>query len=167
MVDERLANLHVCGDSLPKVHPMMKLDFNVHFDASVERVFPYLAEPDKWLEFTPALIERTLIDGDPTVPGARWRSADKIGPLTVRFEDTLLAFEPNQRVKFAQSEPWNSWVEFTFVGDGNQCTVHVHFEAKPTGKIWWMGLMPNALATRIYRDDFDTLIRLLDSSFSG
>lgn len=139
----------------------MRTVFSVRFPHSVERVFPYAAEPEKWLEFTPALVERTRIDNGPVKPGSIWKSADRVSPMTVEFTDELVAIEPNQMVKWKQSAPWNSWAEYTYEADGDGTIINVHFEAIPSGRIWWLGFVPDRLATRVYQEDFKRLGRVL------
>jgi uncharacterized protein YndB with AHSA1/START domain len=82
--------------------------FTVRYEHPVEAVWPYLAEPERWLVYVPALVERTRIDPGPIGPGSRWRSVDRVGPLRVEFTDELVAIEPLHRVVFKQSSPGNS-----------------------------------------------------------
>ena len=42
--------------------------------ANVEKVWPYLTVPEKWLEFIPSLVERTRLDTGPVEPGAEWNA---------------------------------------------------------------------------------------------
>jgi hypothetical protein len=142
----------------------MRTVFSVRYPHPVEQVFPYLAEPEEWLEFTPALVERTRIDDGPIKPGSMWKSADRVGPVTVKFTDELVALEPNRMVKWKQSAPWNSWAEYSFEADGDDTIINIHFEGRPTGKIWWLGFMPDRLATKVYQDDFELLGKVLDST---
>jgi uncharacterized protein YndB with AHSA1/START domain len=139
----------------------MRIEFSVRYQHSVERVFPYLAEPEKWLEYVPALVERTRIDPGPLGPGSRWRSVDRVGPFRVHFVDELVALEPDRRVEFRQSAPWNSRVEYRVDPDGGATIVHVEFTASPSGRVAWLGLMPDALATRIFRRDMEGLATVL------
>jgi uncharacterized protein YndB with AHSA1/START domain len=144
----------------------MRTVFAVRYEHPVEIVWSYLAEPEKWLEYVPALVERTRIDSGPIGPGSRWRSVDRVGPLRVEFTDELVAIEPFHRVIFKQSSPWNSQTEYRVEADGNGTVVHVHFEGTPTGKIRWLDLMPDWLATRVYRNDMQNLTRVLGTEMS-
>lgn len=141
----------------------MRTVFTVRYEHPVEAVWPYLAEPERWVDYVPALVERTRIDPGPIGPGSRWRSADRVGPLRVEFTDELVAIEPFHRVVFKQSSPWNSQAEYRVEADGNETVVHVHFNGKPSGKIRWLDLMPDWLATRVYRNDMQNLTRVLDT----
>lgn len=76
-------------------------DFSIQHPA--EKVWPYLTVPEKWLEFIPALVERTRIDTGPVEPGAEWKSVDRIGPRKVEFTDLLAEIEPETRVVWLQS----------------------------------------------------------------
>ncbi len=136
--------------------------FSVRFDHPVERVWPYLAEPEKWLDYTPALLERTRIDSGPIRPGSTWRSVDRAGPVRVEFADELVELEPHRRVVWKQSSPWNSRVEFTVEPVGEETILHVDFEGRPSGKIRWLDLMPDFLATKVYQNDMKTLAGVLD-----
>jgi uncharacterized protein YndB with AHSA1/START domain len=139
----------------------MRVTFDVRFDHPVHEVFPYFAEPEKWLEYTPALVERTRLDEGPMRPGAIWRSVDRLGPVRVEFTDELVAVEPNRRVLWKQSAPWNSKAEYRVEADGEATVVHVHFEGIPTGNIRWLRLFPDWLSTKVYLHDMKTLAGVL------
>lgn len=81
----------------------MRTVFTVRCTHLVERVRPYLAEPEKWLDYVPVLVERSRIDSEPAGAGSKWRSVDRVGPLRVEFTDQLVLIEPNHRVIFKQS----------------------------------------------------------------
>ena len=50
-------------------------------------------------------------------------------------------------------------------GRRNGTVVHVHFEGKPTGKIRWLDIMPDRLATWLL-DNMQDLNRVLDTEAS-
>ena len=131
----------------------MKTVFTLRYEYPVAQVFPYLAEPERWLEYVPALIERTKLGEDPVGPGTKWKSVDRVGPLRVEFTDELVEIEPNRRVVFKQSSPWNSQVEYRVEADGDSTVLHVHWEGKLEGKIRWLDLMPDSWATKIFTND--------------
>lgn len=140
----------------------MRTIFSFRFDHPLERVWPYVAEPERWLEYTPALLERTRIDSGPIRPGSTWRSVDRVGPVGVEFTDELVELEPHRRVVWKQSSPWNSRAEFTVEPVGEETTLHVDFEGRPSGTIRWIGLMPDSLATKVYQNDMKTLAGVLN-----
>ena len=139
----------------------MKIDVEFHIPASIDQVWPYLVEPEKWLEYTPELVERTPIGEGTLEPGARWRSVDKYGPITIEFTDELVSIEEHKSVVWKQSAPWNSWYELTVRPEEDGCVVHCYFEGRPSGKIWFFNLVPNALSSKLYMDDLRRLRDLL------
>lgn len=140
----------------------MRTVFSFRFDHPVERVWPYLAEPENWLEYTPALVERTRIDSGPIRPGSTWRSVDRVGPVRIEFTDQLVEFEAYRSVVWKQSSPWNSRVEFTVERVGEGTILHVDFVGRPNGKLRWLDLLPDFLATKVYQNDMKTLAGVLD-----
>ena len=140
----------------------MKTVFSLTYEHPVQRVFPYLSEPERWLEYVPALIERTKIGDGPVGPGTKWKSIDRVGPLKVEFTDELVELEPNTRVVFRQSSPWNSLVEYRVEAAGDRTVLYVHFESKPGGKIRWLHLMLDSWATTVYMKDMKRIGDLLD-----
>ena len=141
----------------------MKTVFTITYEHPIHKVFPYLAEPERWLEYVPALIERTKIGDGPVGPGTKWRSIDRVGPLKVEFTDELVELEPNSRVVFRQSSPWNSLVEYRVEADGDRTVLHVHWEGKLEGKIWWLDLMPDSWATKVFMTEMKRIGDVLDA----
>jgi uncharacterized protein YndB with AHSA1/START domain len=142
----------------------MLIEFSFRFDQPVETLFPYLAEPSKWPEFVPnGVVERTRIGEGPVGPGTKWKAVDRVGPLRVEFTDELIELEPNRRVAWRHSAPWNASTVYDVVDDEGGSLVSVHFEGKLTGKLRWLDLVPDSLATRIFRGDFERLRALLDA----
>lgn len=134
----------------------MNAIFSFRFDHPVESVWPFVAVPERWLDYTPALVERTSLDSNP------WPSIDRIGPIQGDFTDELLELEALRRVVWKHSAPRDSWAEFTVEPDGGSTLLHVDFEGRPSGRIRWMGLMSDSHATTIYRNDMKTLAGVLD-----
>lgn len=132
-------------------------------DQPVQEVFAYLADPMKWHEFAPACIYRRQIDpGSPRV-GTRWQSTDMIGPVPYRFVDTLLELEPNRRVVWHSSAPWNARVEYRCVPDELGTRVYASYEGDISGSLRLLvGWMPNRLTRWILAGDFRRLRRVLD-----
>ena len=140
----------------------MRIDFTISFAQPVEVVFPYLADPSTWGDYVPAVVERSLKTDGPIGPGSTWKSIDRVGPFRVEFTDELVELESDRRVRWRHSPPWNALTECLVEPTESGCDVSVHFEARLTGKLRWMDLMPDAMATRVLRADFERLRRLLD-----
>ena len=97
-----------------------RVEVNTGIDQPVERVFAYLADPLRWHEFAPACVYRRQIGNDPPAVGTKWEATDLIGPFPFRFVDELIELEPNRRVVWWSSAPWNARVEYECrpAGDG-------------------------------------------------
>jgi uncharacterized protein YndB with AHSA1/START domain len=150
--------------SKARMSPRIRNVFSVRYEHPVELVFPYLSEPEKWLEYVPALIERTRLDDGPVKPGSLWKSADRVGPMTVEFTDELVDLEVNRLVRFRQSAPWNSVTDYKVRDEDGAAIIDVQFEGKPSGKLWWLGLIPDRLSSKIYKDAFADLGKVLDDA---
>lgn len=59
----------------------MRTVFTVRYTNPVQRVWHYLAEPEKWLDYVPVLVERSRIDSGPVGAGSKRRSIDRVGPV--------------------------------------------------------------------------------------
>jgi len=88
------------------------VEVNASIDQPVERVFPYLADPRRWHQFAPACVYRQQIGDAPPEIGTRWEATDLIGPFPMRFIDELVELQPNRRVVWHSSAPWNARVEY-------------------------------------------------------
>lgn len=73
---------------------------------------------------------------------------DRVGPVRVEFVDELIGLESHRRVVW---EP---------VGEGT--ILHVDFEGRPSGRLRWLDLLPDFLATKVYQNDMKTLAGVLD-----
>ena len=143
----------------------MNIAIEVNLRHSVELLWPYLADPERWPEWIPALEERTRLDDGPLQPGSTWKSVDRVGPFRVEFTDKLVEIEPMRRVVFEESAPWNGWGEYLLEPtDEGGATLRVRFEAKPRGTIRFLGWLPDALSTYVMKKDYQRLERLLDTS---
>ena len=141
----------------------MDLAFSVSYDHPVARVFPYLAEPETWSEWVPAVVERTRLDDAPAGPGTRWRAVDRIaGPWRIEFTEELVALEPHERVVFEHAHPWNARTEYRVEADGDRTVVHVQFRGSLRGSLRLVGLMPRSLATKVFAADLERLGELLE-----
>ena len=141
----------------------MEIDFVVEYSHPVERVWPYLAEPERWLEYVPALVERSKIGDGPVGPGTKWKAIDRVGPWLVEFTDELVDLNPHMKIFWKHSPPWNAQTEYLVEEAGNSTRLHVHFEGDLRGKLWLMDLMPDSWATNVFRRDMLRLDGLLDS----
>jgi hypothetical protein len=128
----------------------------------VEAVFAHLADPMRWHEFAPAVAFRGPIGDGPARIGSRWMSTDRIGPFRIHFVDELAALEPNRRVVWLSSAPWNARVEYHCSSHGRHTQVRAVYEGTLSGSLrWQVGWLP-AWATRwILAQDFRRLDRLL------
>lgn len=128
----------------------------------VEQVFGYLADPMRWHEFAPAVAFRRPIDDGPPRIGSRWMSTDRIGPFRAHFVDELAELEPNRRVVWLSSAPWNARVEYACRADGAITRVVATYEGELSGSLrWQVGWLPSWATHWILAGDFRRLDRLL------
>lgn len=137
----------------------------VQLEATIDHppthVFPYLADPARWIEWAPAVIERlSLGDGEPVV-GSRWAAVDQIGPFRIRFTDELVVLETNERVVWDSTTPWNSRVEYRCVAEAGGTRVFASYEGDVAGWLRLVALLPTAILRRILMRDFIGLRRRL------
>jgi Polyketide cyclase / dehydrase and lipid transport len=125
-------------------------------------VFPYLADPARWHEFAPAVVERVPIG---TVPepgvGARWNAVDRIGPFRIRFVDELIELNVDEVVVWDSTTPWNSRVEYRCVADEGRTRVLASYEGDVAGWLRLVALLPTPVLRRILMRDFHGLKRRL------
>lgn len=139
----------------------MRFDLAFRFDAPVERVFPYLAEPSRWHEWVAAVEERRQVGDGPVGVGTTWRSVDRIGPMRIRFTDELVDLEANRRVAWRHSAPWNAVTEYVCEPETGGARLTVHFEGRLSGRLWLLDLLPDRLAARAVVRDLDRLRKIL------
>ena len=137
----------------------------VRLEATIDHppahVFPYLADPARWPEFAPAVVERRpLGDGAPVV-GSRWAAVDRIGPFRIRFTDELVALDVDERVVWDSTSPWNSRVEYRCVAEQGGTRVFASYEGDVAGWLRLAALLPTAVLSRILMRDFTGLRRRL------
>jgi uncharacterized protein YndB with AHSA1/START domain len=140
-----------------------RVEVHVQIDQPVELVFTYLSDPLRWHEFAPACVYRRQIGDAPPSPGTRWEATDLIGPFPIRFVDHLVALEPNRRVEWWSSAPWNARVEYACEADGDGGTrVHATYEGDIGGALRVLvGWLPNVATHWILAQDFRRLRRVL------
>ena len=130
-------------------------------DEPVERIFPYLLDPLRWHEFAPACVLRRRIGDGPVTVGARWEAADRIGPFTIRFFDELAALEPNRRVVWMSSAPWNARVEYACAETPHGTLIQARYGGAMSGWMRLIGLVPRPVMGWILSQDFRRLGALL------
>jgi uncharacterized protein YndB with AHSA1/START domain len=140
-----------------------RVEVNTSIDQPVERVFAYLADPSRWYEFAPACVYRRQIGDGPPVVGTRWEATDLIGPFPFRFIDELVELEPNQRVAWWSSAPWNARVEYACQPDTNGGTrIRASYEGDISGLLRpLVGWLPASATHWILAQDFRRLRRVL------
>jgi uncharacterized protein YndB with AHSA1/START domain len=140
-----------------------RVEVKTGIDQPVERVFAYLADPLRWHEFAPACVYRRQIGDDPPAVGTRWEATDLIGPIPFRFVDELVEMEPNRRVVWWSSAPWNARVEYHCQPDRDGLTrIHATYEGDISGSLRLLvGWLPAAVTHWILAQDFRRLRRVL------
>lgn len=140
-----------------------RVEVNSTIDQPVERVFAYLADPMRWHEFAPACVYRRQIGDDTPFVGTRWEATDLIGPFPFRFIDELAELEPNRRVVWWSSAPWNARVEYDCLPDGNGGTsIRATYAGDISGSLRLLvGWLPAQVTHWILAQDFKRLRRVM------
>jgi hypothetical protein len=140
-----------------------RVEVKSRIDQPVERVFAYLADPMRWHEFAPACVYRRQIGDDTPMVGTRWEATDLIGPFPFRFVDELTELEPNRRVVWWSSAPWNARVEYDCQPDSNGGTsIRASYEGDVSGSLRLLvGWLPSPITHWILAQDFSRLRRVL------
>jgi uncharacterized protein YndB with AHSA1/START domain len=129
----------------------------------VDRVFAYLVDPLRWHEFAPACVYRRQIGDQPPRIGTRWMATDRIGPFRFHFIDELAELEPNRRVVWLSSAPWNSRVEYICAPVGADTSVRASYDGDISGSLRLLtGWLPPAVVRRILAQDFRRLDKLFE-----
>jgi uncharacterized protein YndB with AHSA1/START domain len=136
---------------------------NTSIQQPVERVFAYLVDPCRWHEFAPACVYRRQIGDAPPEIGTRWEATDLIGPFPMRFIDELVELEPNRRVVWFSSAPWNARVEYACLPDTDGGTrIRATYEGDISGPLRVLvGWIPGSATHWILAQDFRRLNRVL------
>jgi uncharacterized protein YndB with AHSA1/START domain len=139
------------------------VEVNATIAQPVDRVFAYLIDPLRWHEFAPACVFRRQIGDQPPRIGTRWMATDRIGPFRFHFIDELAELEPDRRVVWLSSAPWNSRVEYVCTPAGENTEIHARYEGDISGSLrlltWWL---PRGVVRWILSQDFRRLDRRLD-----
>ncbi len=138
-----------------------RIDVDARLDHPVGRVFDYLADPMKWHEFAPAVAMRRPISDGPVRIGSRWASTDRIGPFRIHFTDELVELEPNRRVAWRSSAPWNAVTTYDCEPVEGGTRVHARYEGDVGGLLRLLGWVPDAVMAWILAGDFRRLQRVL------
>ena len=141
-----------------------RVTLDVHLDHPPARVFPYFADPGTWPDWAPAVELRMRVGEGPTIVGSRWAAVDHIvGPYRVRFWDELEVVEPDERVVWHSTSPWNSRVEYECTAEDGGTRVHADYGGDVAGWLRLVALLPTFVLARILLRDFRGLQRLLDA----
>ncbi|MGX5770165.1 SRPBCC family protein [Microbacterium trichothecenolyticum] len=141
-----------------------RVTLDVHLDHPPARVFRYFADPGTWPDWAPAVEMRRQVGDGPSSVGSRWSAVDRIiGPFRVRFEDVLEVVEPEERVVWHSTSPWNSRVEYACAPDGGGTRVRADYGGDVAGWLRLVALLPTFVLARILMRDFVGLQRLLDA----
>jgi uncharacterized protein YndB with AHSA1/START domain len=129
----------------------------------VDRVFAYLADPLRWHEFAPACAFRRQIGDQPPRVGTRWMATDRIGPFRFHFIDEMAELEPNRRVVWLSSAPWNARVEYVCTAVGGGTSVRACYEGDISGSLRLLtGWLPSGIVRWILAQDFRRLGQRLE-----
>ncbi len=144
------------------------VEVNATIAYPVDRVFAYLVDPLRWHEFVPACVFRRQIGDQPPRIGTRWMATDRIGPFRFHFVDELAELEPNRRVVWLSSAPWNSRVEYICTAAGENTNVEARYEGDISGFLrvltWWL---PPAVVRWVLSQDFRRLDQLFERELTA
>ena len=139
-----------------------RIEVNASVDHPIERVFKYLANPLLWHDFAPAVVYRRQIGDLPPEVGTRWMATDQIGPFRFHFVDELAELEPNRRVVWLSSAPWNARVDYLCTADGDRTRVRATYQGDVVGFLKVLvGWLPTRAFGWILARDFHRLNRVL------
>jgi uncharacterized protein YndB with AHSA1/START domain len=145
-----------------------RIEVDARVDHPIERVFAYLANPLLWNEFAPAVVFRRQIDDLPPEVGTRWMATDQIGPFRFHFVDELAELEPNRRVAWLSSAPWNARVEYVCTAEGDGTRVRATYEGDVVGFLQVLvGWLPTRTFGWILARDFRRLDQVLSKEASS
>jgi uncharacterized protein YndB with AHSA1/START domain len=141
---------------------------NARVDHPIERVFDYLANPLLWHEFAPAVVFRRQVGDQRPDIGTRWMATDQIGPFRFHFVDELEELEPNRRVSWLSTAPWNARVEYECSADGGSTLVRATYQGDVVGFLRVLvGWLPASVFGWILSRDFRRLNRVLSHDVRG
>ena len=139
------------------------VEVNATIAHPVDRVFAYLADPSRWHEFAPACVYRRQIGDQAPRIGTRWMATDRIGPFSFHFIDELAELEPDRRVVWLSSAPWNSRVEYICTQAGGNTNVEARYEGDISGFLSLLtGWLPRGVVRWVLSQDFRRLDQRLE-----
>ena len=139
------------------------VEINATIAQPVDQVFAYLVDPLLWHEFVPACVFRRQIGDQPPRIGTRWMATDRIGPFRFHFIDELAELEPNRRVVWLSSAPWNSRVEYVCTPADETTNIQASYEGDISGFLRVLtGWAPPGIVRWILSQDFRRLDQLLE-----
>jgi hypothetical protein len=144
-----------------------RVRLDVQLDHAPVRVYPYLADPARWPEFAPACESRRRIGDGPPRIGSRWSAVDRIGPFRIRFTDELVTLDPDRRVVWDSTDPWNSRVEYRLLPSSGGTRVQADYAGDVASWLRLVALLPTFVLARILMRDFHGLRRCLEAEDRG
>ena len=145
----------------------LSVELDAYLDHPASRVYRYLADPVSWPQFAPAVHSRRRVDDGPARVGSRWAAVDHIGPFPIHFTDVLETLEPDRRVVWHSTSPWNSRVEYVCLAEDGGTHVHATYDGDLAGWLRLLVLLPKFVWVLILRRDFSGLSRLLAAQDRG
>jgi hypothetical protein len=95
-------------------------------------------------------------------------ATEQIGPFRFHFVDELAELEPNRRVVWLSSAPWNAQVEYLCAPDGDRTRVSATYEGHVVGFLRVLvGWLPTRVFGWILARDFHRLGRVLSREASA
>lgn len=138
-----------------------RVQLDVHLAHPPQSVYRYVADPASWPDWAPAVDYRRRIDDGPLQVGSRWSAVDRIGPFRIRFTDVLETLEPDRRVVWHSTSPWNSRVEYLCTPEAGGTRIRADYAGDVAGWLRLVALLPTFILARILLRDFRGLDRLL------
>jgi len=138
-----------------------RIDVEAQLAHPVEQVFAYLADPMRWHDFAPAVVMRRPISGGPLRIGSRWASTDRVILFEIHFVDELVEYEPNRRLVWSSSAPWNALTTYRCEPMEGGTRVRATYEGTVSGWLRILSYVPNVILWWVLSGDFRRLRRRL------
>jgi uncharacterized protein YndB with AHSA1/START domain len=134
---------------------------DAQLDHPVEQVFAYLADPMRWHDFAPAVVMRRPISEGPLRTGSRWAATDRVILPTIHFVDELVEYEPNRRLVWSSSAPWNALTTYACEPFEGGTRVRATYEGAVSGWLRLVSYVPDVILWWVLSGDFRRLRRRL------